>query len=198
LSKRQSDPLDNAFLFLLGSLSLFFGLLNAAFGSKGGLLLFSPLVVSGFFYPFYVGYIRGVIESLPLERIKGWIYFFGGTLTYLFMFVIVIFRDYLKTLDYISTPVALLVLVLGGLCARYSMRWVLRVTGITITSDIRVNLHFTGFAAFALSASAFSLEEYIRLYVEPNTLAPPDLWHLVPSVMFFLFFLFVQWISKRH
>lgn len=195
MSKRQSDPLDNAFLFLLGSLSLFFGLLNATFGSKQGLLLFSPMIISGLFYSFYVGYIEGVIGTMPLQRIRGWIYFFGGAVAYTYMLVIVVFRDYLKAFDYISTPIAFLVLAAGALCTRHSTKWVLKVTETTITPEIRGSLYYSGFAAFALSASVFFLEEFARLWLERNEFA--DLMHLFPSVIFFLLFMFLRWMSTK-
>ncbi len=86
MSKNQ-ESIDNAFLFLLTSLTLLFGVLNDAVDGLRAVLLQIPLIISGFFFPFYIGYVRGVIDpGSNVERVRGWIFFTFGVATYAWMF----------------------------------------------------------------------------------------------------------------
>jgi hypothetical protein len=87
LSKENRlQALDNAFLFVLGLTSLVFAALQAAVGGVKSFAIFAPLLIPGLVWPFYCGYVKGAIEGTApeIDRLRGWMYFFSGTLTYTF------------------------------------------------------------------------------------------------------------------
>jgi len=82
--KLKENTLDQTLLFVISLINLLFMLISLYFGIQGVLPLL-PLLLSGFFMPFYIGYLRGslIINTLE-EKVRGWIYLIIGCGTYLF------------------------------------------------------------------------------------------------------------------
>lgn len=74
------DKLDNAFLFTISLVGLFFTIVQVYVKQIEGLIVMSPLLVLGVVLPFYIGYVRGAItfDSQIVERARGWVYFIMG------------------------------------------------------------------------------------------------------------------------
>src|SRR5439155_20325970 len=70
---RRRDKLDDALLFLMGSLGVLFGLIQLYVGS-GSLILFAiPVALLGWVFPFYYGYLRGAMQDSMMDRYRGWV-----------------------------------------------------------------------------------------------------------------------------
>ena len=151
MSKNQ-EAIDNVFLFLLTSLTLWFGFLNDAIIGSQAILFQVPLVISGLFYPFYVGYVRGVVAPRSsMERVRGWVFFSFGVTTYGFIFVWLLFNDFLKRpeLKWIS----LIVAVLGYLLSWRLVAWATKVIGIITSKATEKKITESCLAAMFLSAT---------------------------------------------
>ena len=174
--KERLSSLDKAFLFLIGSISFAFSFLQALIGGMKVFILFSPLLIVGFIYPFYTGYLRGVVETgLIVERIRGWIYFTVGATPYFAMLSTVIFRDFRMISD--LTLATYFAIILTGLYISHRLiRWLARVAGARLSESDLLLLGATTGSSFVLSNAAFFFQEYLRLWMsQPETSEPPYL-----------------------
>lgn len=90
-SIRKLDKLDNAFLFVISLVGLFFTIIQVYMEGIMGLVEISPLLFLGVVLPFYIGYVRGAIGvDSVVERIRGWVYLVVGISTYLAIFLALI------------------------------------------------------------------------------------------------------------
>ena len=174
-SRREiASDLDKAFIFLLGTVSLTFGALNAIFGGPNALLFFLPLLISGVYFPFYVGYIQGAISSdSDPYRVRGWIYFSVGSAMYAGMLVDVIIRDFVPAIADFAVLIVFMICGAGYLLSYRLVKWVIKVLSMQLTGDQRTRLFMNGFAAMSLSAAFFFVEEYLRLYVVQSKSSAP-------------------------
>lgn len=126
----KQESIDNAFLFLLTSLTLLFGVLNDTVGGPRAVFLQVPLIISGFFVPFYIGYIRGLIDprSNP-ERVRGWIYFVFGVATYAWIFSEVTIVDFLNQPGWAS--ITIVVALIGYILATRAALWAKKMIGVS-------------------------------------------------------------------
>lgn len=91
------NRLDGLLLSVVSVLSIIYGVINTSIHRSLILVYFIPIVIL-YFIPIWIGYIRGAIildrrvERLE-ERIRGWIYLFGGTVGYLSHFIVIILLE---------------------------------------------------------------------------------------------------------
>jgi hypothetical protein len=167
------DSLDDAFLFVLALTTLVFSLLEALLVGKVALVVFVPFLVTGLVYPFYSGYLRGVVEHAPwrqpmLRRVKGWVYLSVGTVAYAAMSATSILAP--RAVD--SAMLVYFLVVLLGLPVCYiGIRWVRIITGTVLPSDGVVVGASCGGAVF-LSMAAYSVQLVTRLIFFPERLQP--------------------------
>lgn len=82
-NSKKIERLDNAFLFIISIVGLFFTIIQIYIEGILGLVEISPLFFLGIILPFYVGYLRGAIElDSVMERTRGWVYLTVGISTY--------------------------------------------------------------------------------------------------------------------
>jgi len=184
--------LDDTFLFLISSVNIVFAALQVSIAGSNSFILFSPLLVTGLFYPFYTGYVRGVVQRGPLvERIRGWIYFGVGVITYLSMLPVALLRDFYPEAVGVSLAPYVLVCLIEYYGIPKLVRWLLLVTNVQPSKRELLLLGATALSAYFLSSSTFFMQDYIRLWIlSPKTDGPAYLtafsWILGPFSLFLL------------
>jgi|SRR5208282_5762527 len=159
----RTTALDTAFLFLLASSGLIFSSLNVTIGGKNGFVLYVPFLFSGFLFPFYIGFLRGVVEfDSDIERIRGWIYLLVGSFLYLFNLSFIMIRDYLQINDTIRILMLVIYIVGWYLFPKRVIPWLVRVTQLHPSQTDVSRFRNTQLAAFFLSGLVFLFEETIR------------------------------------
>lgn len=190
------QSLDDAFLFSIGSTSVAFAFLEAALGGMNALLLSTPLLIAGLFFPFYIGYLRGaIVVDTILERIRGWIYFTAGTSIYAAGLAVIFLRD----LGDISLLTYLALYGCGFALSRGWIRSILRSTGTRLSNRDLVVLGATVGATIALIHALLVGEELLRLRMKAtNSLRPQDVVVDVGYVAFVLLaFLIIERASRE-
>jgi Family of unknown function (DUF6338) len=72
-AKLNIGKLDDAFLFVLALATLGFTIVQTSVRGPGGLVVATPVLLSGVALPFYVGFWRGAVTlNSDLERVRGW------------------------------------------------------------------------------------------------------------------------------
>jgi hypothetical protein len=79
---RRRDKLDDALLFVMGSLGILFGLVQVFTGFSTILQFIAPVALLGWVLPFYFGYVRGSIKDSMVDRYRGWIFLVVGLTLY--------------------------------------------------------------------------------------------------------------------
>ena len=69
---KRRDKLDDALLFLIGSISILFGLFQVFLRSSSLPQFIIPVGLLAGVLPFYFGYIRGAIGDSIADRYRGW------------------------------------------------------------------------------------------------------------------------------
>lgn len=192
------DSLDDAFLFMLALTTLVFSLLEALLEGKVAVVVFVPFLVTGSVYPFYLGYLRGVVERASwrqamLRRVKGWVYLSIGTVAYAAMTATSILA--LRAVD--LAMLAYFIVVLFGLPACYAgIRWVRLITGTALPNDGVVIGASCG-AAFLFSMAAFCVQLVARLVFFPGLLQPAEVFarYAPLASLFFLAFFLIERVS---
>jgi hypothetical protein len=165
------EKLDDTFIFTIGFVGLLFTAIQFYEGGIKGLVLTSPLLISGIVLPFYVGYVRGTIEygySLT-ERVRGWTYLVVGFSTY----VGVLLVPY-------SIYYYFLTLFLGIAFLYFLEKWLNRVFGMDNDVNNLYALSGTTVSGFFL---AFVFGYIARLYLVLSVLIQ------FPTVLLSLLFL---------
>lgn len=188
------ESLDNAFRTAISSVGLTLSVLLALAKGPQALLLFTPILFSGFIYPFYVGCLRGTVERVGwrtslLQRARGWVYFGGGIFIGGIMVVVVLSRN-----SDLSIFAFLIVLYPALYLWRGLTRWVVTVTGAAIADDDLLVIRSTCGAAFLLPASSVFLEEYVSLLVSPPWQAVPP---YIPQLLTALFALLAFVLAEK-
>ena len=87
-SSQRIERLDNAFLFILSFVGLLASFQQFKPENINIIARFIPFLFLGILWPFYIGYLNGAMKRDNIaERIRGWIYFFIGTGTYLGFYI---------------------------------------------------------------------------------------------------------------
>jgi hypothetical protein len=89
---RRRDKLDDALLFLMGSLGILFGLIQLYVGFSTLLQFIFPVALLGWVLPFYFGFVRGAIRDSMADRYRGWIFLVFG----LFLYTMVVGEEELQ------------------------------------------------------------------------------------------------------
>lgn len=186
--------LDDAFLFLIGSVNFMFGALQAFVGGKDSFILFSPLLLAGLFYPFYTGYLGGAVERDSIvERIRGWIYFGVGAISYVALLPVALLRDFYQEAAGLSVVTYLLTYLLGYYGIYRLVRWLLVVTRAQPSKRDLFLLEATALSAYSLSVSAFFLQDYLRIWIlRPKTAELPYLPGIFSVLWPFALFLLME------
>ena len=80
---RRRDKLDDALLFVMGSVGILFGLIQVFVGfSTYFLQIILPVGLLGWVLPFYYGYVRGAVRDSIADRYRGWIFLVVGLTLY--------------------------------------------------------------------------------------------------------------------
>jgi hypothetical protein len=79
---RRRDKLDDALLFLMGSIGILFGLIQVYVGFSTLLQFIVPVALLGWALPFYFGFVRGAIGDSMADRYRGWIFLVIGLFLY--------------------------------------------------------------------------------------------------------------------
>jgi len=185
-------------------MTLAFSLLQILLLGAVAVVVFIPFLLSGLVYPFYSGYLRGVVERTSwkesmLRRVKGWVYLSVGGVSYATMTVVSIARDSPELAGYVFYVYFLLVPLGSVLCYR-GIRWVRIITDTVLPSDGVVIGGSCG-AAILLSMAAYSAEELARLLFFPQFraewLQAVDVFaRLAPwSSLFLLFFFLTERVA---
>ncbi len=75
----RRDKLDDALLFVMGSLGILFGLIQVFVDFSTLLQFIAPVGLLGWILPFYFGYVRGAVKDSMVDRYRGWIFLVVGT-----------------------------------------------------------------------------------------------------------------------
>jgi hypothetical protein len=85
---RKTERLDDAFLFILGSVGLIISFMQITMKELTEIVEAMPFLLLGIALPFIVGYLKGAIEIDSVEeRMRGWIYFVIGISSYFAFFI---------------------------------------------------------------------------------------------------------------
>lgn len=88
-SQQKIDRLDDAFLFSLSLVSIVISFIQINMKDLIQILEAVPFLLLGVILPFVVGYVKGALEINSLEeRMRGWIYFVIGMISYFAFFYI--------------------------------------------------------------------------------------------------------------
>jgi hypothetical protein len=188
VSKNQG-AIDNAFLFLLTSLTLFFGLLNDAVGGRQAIVYQVPVVATAFFYPFYVGYVRGTITCSDTERLHGWILFAFGVVANVFILADILLLDYLP--DW--TPLSLLLAGVGSILSWRLISWVRNVIGISRSEEMTTSINLSCLSALFLASSVCLMWHFLYTSLAYHSVFGYSF--VVLSVIIFLAFVLVEQTS---
>jgi len=203
------ESLDKAFLFLLGFTTFSFTALQVVLGTSGSasdgarraLVLFVPFFFTGLIYPFYVGYIRGAVDSSywkssMLQRVRGWVYLAAGTSTYAAMVVTSVLEDSPEFAG-VAFYAYFVVVFLGVVLSHRIIRFAMRVTGTSRPTDLVLTRATVG-SAILLGLSAYSSEELLRRWLfseyRPPWIQQVDLFARLawPAAFFLLLFVLVE------
>jgi len=181
----HTGSLDDAFLFMIGLSNFIFSLLQVLLGGKMAFIVFTPFLFAGLLYPFYVGCLRGAVETNSiLERVRGWVYFAIGMTAYVSMTTVVYLRDFQPELSGLSLPMYVFFAFVGGYIALRLIRWVIKVTDSNPSESDLLTIGATVGAACLLTFSAFLIEEFMRLWMfKPRYLF--EVWAIIFLVVLF-------------
>jgi len=70
---KRRDKLDDALLFIMGSVGILFGIVQLYVGSLTVLVIVIPVALLGWILPFYFGYIRGAMRDSMADRYRAWV-----------------------------------------------------------------------------------------------------------------------------
>lgn len=82
---RRRDKLDDALLFVMGSIGILFGLIQVFVGFSTLLQFVFPVGLLGWGLPFYFGHVRGALRDSMVDRYRGWIFLVVGLVLYSFI-----------------------------------------------------------------------------------------------------------------
>jgi len=170
--KSRVDKLDSFLLFLSSSSGLVFGVIQSFIKGLESLVLIVPLFFLGWFFPIYVGYVRGaiILGSIP-ERLRGWLYLLVSIPVYV-GFGMLILLDPIKRLETIldvsklwildSILIFLLALLSVGV-GEHLFGVLCRALNLKSTQEFKKAYLFTRKSAVSLSlvASSVLLFEYL-------------------------------------
>lgn len=195
--EQRTDKLDDAFLFGLASIGIIISFMLISIEKNDWTQIISaiPFLLLGILLPFIVGYLRGAIALNNItERIRGWIYFLIGTISYFAFFTVTKLRNI--GIDYYSSEAIFLVIIALGVLITYAfLKW---FKGIF---KVQSRLSTYAFSATSLSAFIFSfisslivalLYDYrSKNILEIISLNPIELFFWVTIVLFSLLLLMV-------
>jgi len=209
LSDAHVESLDKAFLFLLGFTTFSFAALqvvlgtaaSATDGARRALVLFVPFFFTGLIYPFYIGHIRGAVDSSywkssMLLRVRGWVYLVAGASTYAAMVVTSVLGDSSEFAG-VAFYAYFVVVFLGVVLSHRIIRFAMRVTGTSRPTDLVLTRAAVGSAIF-LALSAYSSEELLRRWLfseyRPPWIQQVDLFARLawPAAFFLLLFVLIE------
>jgi hypothetical protein len=126
---RKADKLDDAFLFALSSIGLLISFIQIRQQNLDALIEAIPFLLLGILFPFIVGYIKGAIERDSLaERVRGWIYFVFGTMSYFAFYVSSLLRTIYPQFTLIYSQIVIsVVLIFSLLLILLLVKWARRV-----------------------------------------------------------------------
>lgn len=169
--RTRIQPLDDAFLFSIGSTNIVVVFFQIMLSGTDAALLSVPLLIVGLFVPFYIGYLRGaIVVDTVLERIRGWIYFSAGTSVYIAGLAVILLRDY----GDLSLILYLLFYGAGFVLSRSWIRSIVRATGAHLSKKDLVVIGATVGATIALLYAVLSGEEHIRFYMASSQSWRPE------------------------
>src|SRR5213594_3939883 len=76
---RRRDKLDDALLFVMGSVGIIFGLLQVFVRPTTLLQFIIPVGLLAEVLPFYYGYVRGAVGDSVADRYRGWVFLVLGS-----------------------------------------------------------------------------------------------------------------------
>jgi hypothetical protein len=126
-------------------------------------------LISGLVWPFYSGYVEGAIEgnAPEINRLRGWMYFFSGTLTYAFLtaWVLIATRipapSILAGILICSIPIA--PLTLSQFFYERLVRWASRVFGYQFTEGDMLSLACTILGGCGLAWASLLLSGFLYI-----------------------------------
>jgi len=194
--------LDDAFLFSLGATTFVFAILQTVVVGTSALFVFTPLLVSGLLYPFYVGFIRGAIlyDDTPRERARGWLCFAVGVFYYFGLAPVVLGRDFFPQLRGIDLLTALIATVAGAFFARILVRWYFSMTQFHASVSDLLLLGASAGCTTMLCYFTFLLESYLYYEaVKPHAwlTSPLDVGGLVLLMWFLPGFVMLERVIHR-
>src|SRR3989442_10439338 len=80
--ERRRDKLDDALLFIMGSVGILFGLFQAFLRPTTLPQFIIPVGLLAWVLPFYYGYVRGAVRDSVADRYRGWIFLVLGSSLY--------------------------------------------------------------------------------------------------------------------
>jgi len=156
-NSNKIDKLDDAFLFALSSLGLIISFIQITMTESAEMIEALPFLVLGVGLPFYMGYLRGAIQTNSLnERMRGWIYLVIGTSSYFAFFIFVRIDA-----DYVYKESLFLFIIVFSLFIAYAfLKWSKKVFDIgSVTSQYA----FSG-TALCAAVDAFLLRLVVSFY----------------------------------
>jgi hypothetical protein len=154
---RKADRLDDAFLFALSSIGLLISFIQIRQQNLDALVEAIPFLLLGILFPFIIGYIRGAMEKDSLsERVRGWIYFVVGTMSYFAFHVSSLLRTIYSHFTLVDSQIVLFgVLIFGVLIVLSLIKWVRKVFRRTLNQ----------YAISGTTVSAFTIAFVLTLAV---------------------------------
>lgn len=184
--EKKLDKLDNLLLFGSSLMGYIFVIVQFIFGKTAIVLLFVPLLIFGVVIPFHTGYIKGAFQQSPINRARGWIYFFFGLGIYFWFtisFGILIFLN-MQSLSGSLFFLALFSAILAG-CYHFAT-FVSKKYGYKITKKDVEKLSL--FIISAVAYLALSLIGYFGYLVyELYQIDPLTLGFLIPHAVLLIF-----------
>jgi hypothetical protein len=170
MNQNQLDKFDDAFLFTLGSVALIISFIQINMKEVTDIIEAIPFLLLGIVLPFIIGYLKGAIELNHVEeRMRGWIYFFIGVISYFAYFTFVrIEGNY-----YFKETVFILIIVFGAFTTYGFLKWSARIFNIhsasskysfsgTALGAVTITLLFRLIIALILDFQGKDLLELIR------------------------------------
>jgi hypothetical protein len=163
-TKLKIGKLDSLLLFISSSLSSILTIMRLIIGEYNSIILFIPLLLSGWFMPVYIGYLRGaILLDSTVERIRGWLYLIFGVGFYISLIPFFLLKTTQQEFGIIEIIFALLIglLILTATIICYDLSFKKALFKIADHNSMSVEtkeaIHYTKTAAAIIGAISYLL-----------------------------------------